>query len=44
MKEKVKYEDLSGWLKLAVVFMYIVMGIWSIAFIYGFITAMLEIV
>lgn len=44
MKEKIKFEDLNGWLKTAVVFMYIMMGIWGIAFLYGFFGALAGVI
>lgn len=36
-KQKIKYSDLSGWLKFAIVISYIIGGVWIISFIVGMI-------
>ena len=39
-KMKVKYENLSGWLKAAVICMWITLGWYALAFLYGFFGAL----
>ena len=41
MKEKVKFKALSGWLKTAVILMWIMGGIYSLLFLVGFIQVLL---
>ena len=38
---KIKFKDLSGWLRLAVIFAWIYAGVFSVAFIYGFVGALI---
>jgi hypothetical protein len=36
-KEKIRYKDLSNWLKAIVVAVWVMGGIWAISFLVGFI-------
>jgi len=41
MKNKTRFKDLSGWLKVAAISAWITAGIWITAFLIGFIEGML---
>ena len=40
-ERKVRFKDLSGWLKLAVIFGWLVAGWFTLVFIYGFMYGLL---
>ena len=42
MKEKIKFSDLSNWLKAIIILMWIVVGVNILAFVVGFIIGFIQ--